>query len=270
MRPISTLFPLVTIAVLPSTLLAQDDTNPILSAVNLAGRALTYDGIAFAADDGMATGRTGEEGVGGNDGPNGTQIGLVGTPFASVRWGSEVSYSVAAPSGTNTLDLYFMEGWWSEMGHRLMAIEIEGRIVREGFDIVEVSGGDFNTPQILRFTGIDPTTSGDPNRIELRVIGQRDTAVLSAVVLRCEDTAEACAARVAEAEAKAEAVLAAEAASAPRIIHQDDILLVPTGGDVEVKLTNLEPGQRYWVTLVPEDLPVGNGPTSNTPTVART
>ena len=141
MRPISTLFALVTIVVLPSTLLAQDDTNPILSAVNLAGRAMTYDGIAFAADDGMATGRTGEEGVGGNDGPNGTQTGLVGTPFASVRWGSEVSYSVAAPSGTNTLDLYFMEGWGSEMGHRLMAIEIEGRIGREGFDIVEVSGG---------------------------------------------------------------------------------------------------------------------------------
>lgn len=243
-------------AVLSSPAIAQDNQGtggPILSAVNLAGSAMDYDGIAFAADDGIATGRTGEEGAGGNDGPNGTQTGLVGTPFASVRWGTEVSYSVAAPSGASTLDLYFMEGWWPDAGRRLMDIEIEGQIVREGFDIVAASDGDFDTPQVLRFTGIDPTISGDPNRIELRVIARRDTAVLSAVVLRCEDTAEACAARVAEAEADR----AAAAAAAPQIVDQDESLNVVNGGSVEVRLTNLDPNESYWVTLVPEDLPVG-------------
>jgi Di-glucose binding within endoplasmic reticulum. len=238
---------------LAEPLRADDDAGPILSAVNLAGSAMDYDGIAFAADDGIATGRTGEEGAGGNDGPNGTQTGLVGTPFASVRWGPEVSYSVAAPSGASTLDLYFMEGWWPDAGRRLMDIEIEGQIVREGFDIVEASDGDFDTPQVLRFTGIDPTISGDPNRIELRVIARRDTAVLSAVVLRCEDTAEACAAKVAEAEADR----AAAAAAAPQIVDQDESLNVVNGGSVEVRLTNLDPNESYWVTLVPEDLPVG-------------
>jgi hypothetical protein len=41
---------------LAEPLRADDDARPILSAVNLAGSAMDYDGIAFAADDGIATG----------------------------------------------------------------------------------------------------------------------------------------------------------------------------------------------------------------------
>jgi len=198
---------------------SEDDAGPILSAVNLAGTAMTYGGIDFAPDADSATGRTGEEGSGGNDGPNGRQEGLVGTPFASVRWDREVSYSGEAPAGPVTVDLYFMEGWWPDAGRRVMAIEIEGEILREGFDIVAASKGDFNTPQVLRFTGIDPAKSGDPNRVELRVIGQKDVAVLSAVVLRCEGDAETCAQRAAEAEEERLAAAAA-AAEAERLRWQ--------------------------------------------------
>jgi hypothetical protein len=63
--------------------------------------------------------------------------------------------------------------------------------------LVAASGGDFNVPQILRFSGIDPAAFGDPGRVEIRVVAPNDNAVLSAVVLRCEGTAETCATRMA-------------------------------------------------------------------------
>ena len=229
----------------------EGDAGPILSAVNLGGKAMDYGDIAFAADDGVATGQTGEEVAGGNGGPNGTQMDLVGTPFASVRWGPEVSYSVAAPTGTSTLDRYFMEGWWPDAGRRVMAIEIEGQIVRDDFDIVHASGGDFNTPQVLRFKGIDPTVSGDPNRIEFRVIARRDNTVLSAVVLRCEDTAEACEAGMAEAEAE-------RIRTAVQIVDADQELEAKTNSLVSVPLANLRKEDKYWLTLVKPTVPVGD------------
>lgn len=177
------------------------EPGPILSATNLAGPAMTYDGIAFSADDGTATGNTGTEGAN-NSGPNGLQEALLDTPFASMRWGGEVTWSGSVPNTPVTVDLYFMEGWWPDPGRRLMTIEVEGEVLRSGFDVLAASGGDPNVPQILRLTGIDPARSGDPNRLDLRVLTEVDNAILSAVVLRCDGGDGDCAATVAEAEAK--------------------------------------------------------------------
>lgn len=184
------------------------EPGPILSATNLAGPAMTYDGIAFAADDGSATGNTGTEGAN-NSGPNGLQEGLLDTPFASMRWGREVTWSGPVPDTPVTVDLYFMEGWWPDAGRRVMAIEVEGEVLRSGFDVLAASGGDPNVPQIVRLTGIDPARSGDPNRLDLRILTEVDNAILSAVVLRCDGDAATCAARAEAAEAERIAAAAA-------------------------------------------------------------
>ena len=189
--------------------LAAQDPGPVLSAVNLAGPAITHDGIAFTADDGGATGNIGVESPS-NTGPNGFQEALAATPFGSMRWGREVTWSGAVPAGPVTLDLYFMEGWWPDAGRRVMSIEVEGEVLRDGFDVVAASGGDPNVPQIIRLTGIDPARSGDPGRVDLRIFVQSDNAILSAVVVRCDGNAATCAARAEAAEAERAAAEEAE------------------------------------------------------------
>ncbi|MEM6663222.1 MAG: malectin domain-containing carbohydrate-binding protein [Pseudomonadota bacterium] len=180
-------------ALAPSTVLAD---GPVLSAHNIAGPAMTYDGIDFSADAGEANGLERAE-TKRRSGRNGYQEALVGTPFATLRRerkrGDAVVFAAPVPAVPITVELYFMEIFHRSPGKRRMKIEIEGQIVQEEFDVLEASGGDVNTPQILQFTDIDPATLGDPDKLDLRVIGMNDVSVRSAVVLRGGTDDGACA-----------------------------------------------------------------------------
>ncbi|MEO1563319.1 MAG: malectin domain-containing carbohydrate-binding protein [Pseudomonadota bacterium] len=196
--------------------------GPVIGAYNLAGPAMVYGDISFEADAFATSRSTGVEGEG-NSGPNGLQETIIDTPFASVRWGSEITFAAPVEPGPVTVDLYFVEGWWAESGNRIMNIEIEGNLIRENYDILADANNDFNAPQILRFKDIDPSQSGDPQSIEIRVSTVKDNAVLSAVVLRgCDADAATCEARIAEAAAEREAEeerLKAEAEAAAKALE---------------------------------------------------
>ncbi|MEM6624146.1 MAG: malectin domain-containing carbohydrate-binding protein [Pseudomonadota bacterium] len=204
-------------ALAPSTLLAD---GPVISAHNIAGPAMTYDGIDFSADAGEANGLERAE-TKRRSGRNGYQEALVGTPFATLRReknrGDAVVFAAPVPAVPITVELYFMETFHRSPGKRRMIIEIEGEVVQQDFDVLEASGGDVNTPQILQFTDIDPATSGDTDKLDLRVIGMNDVSVLSAVVLRCGTDDSVCAQQaMIAAEQRQIAQAAADAAARQR------------------------------------------------------
>mgnify|MGYP006272928259 CR=1 FL=1 len=241
----------VLVVVMP-TLASATQAETVLLAVNVGGEAVSYDGIDFAAGNGSGTGNIGIEQPG-NAGLNGLQEALVGTPFASMRWEREVLFSHPVPQGPVSVDLYFMEGWHAEPGKRLMTIEVEGEVVRADYDVLTEADGDMNAPQILRITDVDAARSGDPERLDIRLTSNVDNAVLSAVVVRCQQDADLCGTQLAAAEAaKAEA-----AASAPRLVDADTPLDTIIGEPIAIEFAGLREGKRYWITLVPDGTPDG-------------
>jgi len=61
--------------------------------------------------------------------------------YNSVRWANSFSYNLPAASGSYTLKLHFMEGYWNTSGQRVFNVAVNGSNVLTNFDIAAEAGG---------------------------------------------------------------------------------------------------------------------------------
>mmetsp|Transcript_6918 Transcript_6918/g.11360 ORF Transcript_6918/g.11360 Transcript_6918/m.11360 type:complete len:841 (+) Transcript_6918:160-2682(+) len=61
--------------------------------------------------------------------------------FTSLRWNSDLIYTIPVPSsGSYVVNLFFVENFWNSTGQRVFEISIQGSIVEAGFDIYNAAG----------------------------------------------------------------------------------------------------------------------------------
>ena len=152
-------------------------TNPVVTAINAGGGALTQDGISFSADQYFTGGATFIDGTGGN----GVQSAFTNTVYQTERYGN-FSYAipVASTSQAYTVELRFGELWWSNPGQRVFDVSLEGQTILNDLDILAQTGS-FNTP----YTYVSgPITAGANGTLDLQFANGIDNAKLSGIVVR--------------------------------------------------------------------------------------
>jgi hypothetical protein len=168
-------------------------SGDIVSAINAGGGAIFQDGILYEADPltGLGNVWTDQD----VSDKNGIQAGFAGTLYETERWGPSLDYSVDTIIGeynqeyTYNVQIHFAEIYWSNPGERVFDIEIEGLKVLENFDIMADAG--LGTAKVIEFNGLDPTSFGDPDKLEIVLssegLGGIDNAKLSAIVVSIDD-----------------------------------------------------------------------------------
>lgn len=98
--------------------------------------------------------------------------------YQTARTGKALSYSLELPPGLYTVHLKFAELWLSEMGKRPMDIEINGHMMRKGWD-PGIAAGELGMAADIRQEHITPDKDG---RITIRVtaVGPND-AILQGI-----------------------------------------------------------------------------------------
>ncbi|MHC0055784.1 malectin domain-containing carbohydrate-binding protein [Actibacterium sp. D379-3] len=187
-------------------------STPPLLAINAGGAAISHDGVDYVADAYFSGGETGAE----NGGPNGPQPELDGTPFKSLHLGREFSFSAPVASSPLTVEMDFVESWFSDAGRRVIDIEIEGQPVLSQFDIVDAAHGDSKRVVRRRFIGIDPAAFGAADHLDIRFAAVVDNALVNTIRVYCEASAEICAEQAREAEEQRAAKAQAELLAAQR------------------------------------------------------
>ncbi|MGY6283937.1 malectin domain-containing carbohydrate-binding protein [Methylorubrum extorquens] len=165
----------------PAQAAAIESENPVVTAINAGGDALTQDGIEFLADQFFTEGFT----FGDIEGGNGLQPIFTNTVYQTERYGN-FSYAipVASTSQAYTVELRFGELWWSNPGQRVFDVTLEGQTILNDLDILAQTGS-FNTP----YTYVSgPITAGANGTLDLQFASSIDNAQLSGIIVRQANT----------------------------------------------------------------------------------
>ena len=98
--------------------------------------------------------------------------------YHTARSGRSFSYRVSLPDGLYSIHLKFAELWLKELGQRPMDIEINGKLVRKGFDPA-TQAGKVGMSADVRFDDIIPDSRGLVT-IKLMAVGAND-AILQGI-----------------------------------------------------------------------------------------
>ncbi|SDE41468.1 malectin domain-containing carbohydrate-binding protein, partial [Belnapia rosea] len=102
--------------------------------------------------------------------------------FQSYRFGKDFGYNIALPNGTYTVELDFIETFFTSAGQRRFDVQLEGQEVISNLDLFTAAGG-INTAYIA--TRTVSVTDGQLNlRLESSGTDDLDNAILSGFAVR--------------------------------------------------------------------------------------
>jgi hypothetical protein len=108
------------------------------------------------------------------------------TLFQSYRTGKDFGYNVNLASGDYTIELQFVETYWTSAGKRKFDVHLEGQQVITDLDLFTAAGGTNNAYIVTRNVTV---TDGQLNlRLESSGADDLDNAILSGFVVRAPET----------------------------------------------------------------------------------
>jgi len=102
--------------------------------------------------------------------------------YQTERNAPTLKYAIPVPNGTYTVKTYHNELWWGRDGHaggagrRVFDIVLEGKLVKDNFDLYQASG---NKQTILTFNNIEVKDG----KLNLDLLASKDRASISAIVI---------------------------------------------------------------------------------------
>src|SRR5690554_1181497 len=102
--------------------------------------------------------------------------------YQTERNAPTLKYAIPVPNGTYTVKTYHNELWWGRDGHaggagrRVFDIVLEGKLVKDNFDLYQASG---NKQTILSFNNIEVKDG----KLNLDLLASKDRASISAIVI---------------------------------------------------------------------------------------
>jgi hypothetical protein len=161
---------------------------PSLTAVNTGGAVYTDTdtGIQYAAD----TATSPHPALTGTSTARSVSAAIANTNddtlFQSYRTGKDFGYNVSLASGNYTIELQFVETYWTSAGKRRFDVHLEGQQVITDLDLFTAAGGTNNAYTATRNVTV---TDGQLNlRLESSGTDDLDNATLSGFVVRAPET----------------------------------------------------------------------------------
>jgi hypothetical protein len=161
---------------------------PSSAAVNTAGAIYTDTdtGIQYAAD----TAASPHPALTGTSTAKSVSAAIANTNddalFQSYRTGKDFGYNVNLANGNYTIELQFVETYWTSAGKRRFDVHLEGQQVIADLDLFTAAGGTNNAYIVTRNVTV---TDGQLNlRLESSGADDLDNAILSGFVVRAPET----------------------------------------------------------------------------------